>query len=79
MMWCRDSGPPRPLDRRVLGRSEDGGLEDADGLARLRGGDGQRTPAVQVFGEVGVVRVPVASDRLDDRPDRVRIYEDTLI
>jgi hypothetical protein len=63
----------------VPGRSEGGGLEDANDLARLRGGDGQRPPAVQVVGEVGVVRVPVASDRLDDRPDRVRIYEDTLI
>jgi hypothetical protein len=73
MMRCRVSGPPRPLDCRVLGRSEGGGFENADDLARLRGGDGQRPPAVRVIGEVGVVRVPGASDRLDDRPDRVRI------
>jgi len=80
MMRCRVSGPPQPIDRRVLGRIEGDGLRGSAGdLARLRGGDGERPPSIQVVGEDGVVHVPVASGRLDDRPDRVRFYEDTLI
>ena len=49
---CR--APPGTGDPSLTGRGPGGGLEQADDLARLLGGDGQRGPAVQGVGDVGV-------------------------
>ena len=57
--------PPRALDDRVLGRGSHRGVEHADDFPRLLGRDGQRGLAVQVVGDVGVVRIPVSPDRGD--------------